>query len=143
MPIDTEQWRAQTGLFNASRAPSHLPRYRDTRPDNTTMLTGAILVLVLRIGASSVYALQRLLSCLSSLLSLLALVSMKIGQTVTRSPKMLKQIGGVIGLLALCLVVVQMLLIMAGDVEQNPGPETTPVDQGLEPVRLGYHENLW
>ena len=126
MPIDTEQWRAQTGLYYAFRKPPPLPKYciPEQMSTSVTMLSKivfTVVLIVLKIGAS--YARQTMSSATSLLSSLLLF-------TIRSTKKLLERVGGVIGLLALSLVVVQMLLIMAGDVEQNPGPGTPPADQG-------------
>ena len=129
MPIDTEQWRAQTGLYCASRKLPRLPKCSfmpKQMAETAAMLKEiifAVVVTVVGIGTAFACNAQQQVSSAASLLPNLLLL------TIKSATKLLQRAGGVIGLLALSLVVVQMLLIMAGDVEQNPGPET-PVDQG-------------
>ena len=126
MPIDTEQWRAQTGLFCASRVLLRPPRCKQPQPkvqaDTLSLnmkFTLAVLLVALRTGvfyASQILQLLLLIICHASwLLSSIVRLSCR-------------RLRGVSVLLALCLVVVQMLLIMSGDVEENPGP---PKIQGM------------
>ena len=118
MPIDTEQWRARTG---ASRVLLQPPRCKqpqlkvqaDTLSLNMTF-TLAVLLVTLRTGnfyACRLLQLLCLVACHTSrlLLSIVRLTSCR-------------RLRGISVLLALCLVVVPMLLIMSGDVEENPGP---------------------
>ena len=117
MPIDTEQWRAQTGLFCASRVLLCPPRGKQPQPkvqgdtlDLNMRFTLAVLLVTLRTGISRTLQLLWLITCTASwLLSSIVRLSCR-------------RLRGVSVLLALCLVVVQMLLIMSGDVEENPGP---------------------
>ena len=125
MPIDTEQWRAHTGLFCASRVLLQPPRCKQPQPKvQADILLSlnfslALLLAMMRIGifyASQTLQLLWLIVCHASwLLSSIARLSCR-------------RLRGVSVLLALCLVVVQMLLIMSGDVEENPGP---PKKQGM------------
>ena len=126
MPIDTEQWRAQTGLFCASRVLLRPQRCKQPQPkvqaDTLSLnmkFTLAVLLVALRTGvfyASQILQLLLLIACHASwLLSSIVRLSCR-------------RLRGVSVLLALCLVVVQMLLIMSGDVEENPGP---PKIQGM------------
>ena len=120
MPIDTEQWRAQTGLFCASRVLLRPPRGKQPQPkvqaDTLSLnmiFSLAVLLVTLRTGifyASRTLQLLWLVACHASWL---------LSSVVRLSCRRLR---GVSVLLALCLVVVQMLLIMSGDVEENPGP---------------------
>ena len=120
MPIDAEQWRAQTGLFCASRVLLRPPRYKQPQPkvlaDTLSVnleFSLAVLLVTLRTGVSYVSRTLHLLwmiACHSS-----QLLSSIVGGSC-------KRLRGVSVLLALCLVVVPMLLIMSGDVEENPGP---------------------
>ena len=119
MPIDTEQWRAHCGLFYSSRVPL-LPKCKHLRPKmETNTLTVnmksslALILVILRTGtfyASQILQLHWLIVCHTSWL---------LSSIVRLSCKRLRSVSI---LLALCLVVVAMLLIMSGDVEQNPGP---------------------
>ena len=123
MPIDTEQWRAQTGLFCASRVLFHPPRGKQPQPkvqaDTLSLnikFSLAMLLVAVRTGiicASRTLQLLWMIACHASLL---------LSSIVRLSCRRLR---GVSVLLALCLVVVQMLLIMSGDVEENPGPPKT------------------
>ena len=130
MPIDTEQWRAHTGLFCASRMLLRPPRCKQPQPkvqaDTLSLnmrFSLAVLVVALRAGilyASRILQLLWLITCDASwLLSSIVRLSCR-------------RLRGVSVLLALCLVVVQMLLIMSGDVEENPGP---PKKQGTDFLR--------
>ncbi len=120
MPIDTEQWRAQTGLFCASRVLLRPPRGKQPQPkvqaDTLSLnmkFSLAVLIVTMRTGifyASRTLQLLWLIACHASWL---------LSSVVKLSCRRLR---GVSVLLALCLVVVQMLLIMSGDVEENPGP---------------------
>ena len=120
MPIDAEQWRAQTGLFCASRVLLRPPRYKQPKPkvqaDTLSLnmkFSLAVLLVTLRTGFFYVFRTLHLLwliACHTSRL-LSSIVRLR-GQ----------RLRGVSVLLALCLVVVGMLLIMSGDVEENPGP---------------------
>ena len=120
MPIDAEQWRAQTGLFCASRVLLRPPRCKQPQPkvqaDTLSLnmeFSLEVLLVALRTGifyASRTLQLFWLIACHAScLLSSIVRLSCR-------------RLRGVSVLLALCLVVVQMLLIMSGDVEENPGP---------------------
>ena len=120
MPIDTEQWRAQTGLFCASRVLLRPPRGKQPQPkvqadtlSLNTRFSLAVLLVTMRTGifyASRTLQLLWLITCHACWL---------LSSVVRLSCRRLR---GVSVLLALCLVVVQMLLIMSGDVEENPGP---------------------
>ena len=120
MPIDAEQWRAQTGLFCASRVLLLPPRYKQPKPkvqaDTLSVnmkFSLAVLLVTLRTGVFYVSQTLHLLwlnICYTSRL-LSSIVRLR-GQ----------RLRGVSVLLALSLVVVAMLLIMSGDVEENPGP---------------------
>ena len=120
MPIDTEQWRAQTGLFCASRVLLRPPRCKQPQPkvqgDTLSLnmkFTLAVLLVALRTGVF--YA--------SQILQLLLLITCHASQLLSSIVRLsCRRLRGVSVLLALCLVVVQMLLIMSGDVEENPGP---------------------
>ena len=120
MPIDTEQWRAQTGLFCASRVLLRPPRSKQPQPkvqaDTLSFnikFSLAVLIVAMRTGifyATRTLQLLWLITCHASwILSSIIRLSCR-------------KLRGVSVLLALCLVVVQMLLIMSGDVEENPGP---------------------
>ena len=120
MPIDTEQWRASTGLFCASRVLLRPPRGKQPQPkvqaDTLSLnmrFSLAVLLVTLRTGI--IYASQTL-----QLLWLVACHASWLLSSVVRLS--CRRLRGVSVLLALCLVVVQMLLIMSGDVEENPGP---------------------
>ena len=121
MPIDAEQWRASTGLFCASqRVLLRPPRYKQPKPkvqaDTLSLnmeFSLAVPLVTLRTGVF--YVSQTL-----HLLWLIACHSSRLLSSIVRLS--CKRLRGVSVLLALCLVVVAMLLIMAGDVEQNPGP---------------------
>ena len=126
MPIDAEQWRAQTGLFCASRVLLRPPRYKQPQPkvlaDTLSVNMGfslAVLLVTLRTGVSYV-------SRTLHLLWMIACHSSRLLSSIIRGS--CKRLQGVSVLLALCLVVVPMLLIMSGDVEENPGP---PKIQGV------------
>ena len=120
MPIDTEQWRAHTGLFCASRVLLRPPRCKQPQPkvqaDTLSLnmkFSLAVLLQTMRTGifyVSQTLQLLWLITCHTSWL-LSSIVSLSC-----------RRLRGVSVLLALCLVVVQMLLIMSGDVEENPGP---------------------
>ena len=120
MPIDTEQWRAQTGLYCASRVLLRPPRCKQPQPkvqaDTLSLnmrFTLAVLLVTLRTGVF--YA--------SRMLQLLCLIACRASWFLSSIVKLsCRRLRGVSVLLALCLVVVQMLLIMSGDVEENPGP---------------------
>ena len=127
MPIDTEQWRAHTGLFCASCVLLRPPRCKQPQPkvqaDTLSLnikFSLAVLLLTLKTGilyASRAPQLLWLITCHASwLLSSIVKLSCR-------------RLRGVSVLLALCLVVMQMLLIMSGDVEENPGP---PKKQGMD-----------
>ena len=116
MPIDTEQWRASIGLYYASHVP--LPPIKCNRPKIdefrlTFDILMAIALLPLRAG---VFGALQIFELLSSLIS----YTPRLLSSLARSTY-LKLRGGIPILLALCLVV-RMLLIVAGDVETNPGP---------------------
>ena len=126
MPIDTEQWRAQTGLFCASRVLLRPPRGKQPQPkvqaDTLSLnmrFSLAVLLVTMRTGVF--YASRTL-----QLLWLVACHACWLLSSVVRLS--CRRLRGVSVLLALCLVVVQMLLIMSGDVEENPGP---PKIQGI------------
>ena len=120
MPIDTEKWRASTGLFCASRVLLRPPRGKQPQPKvqaNTLSLNMrfslAVLLVTLRTGIFYV----------SRTLQLLWLVTCHASWLLSSVVRLsCRRLRGVSVLLALCLVVVQMLLIMSGDVEENPGP---------------------
>ena len=120
MPIDAEQWRAQTGLFCASRVFLRPPRCKQPKLkvqanalSLNTKFSLAVLLVTLRTGVFYTFRtlhLFWLIACHTSrLLSSIVKLSCK-------------RLRGVSVLLALCLVVMGMLLIMSGDVEENPGP---------------------
>ena len=120
MPIDTEQWKAHTGLFYASRVLLQPPRCKQPQPkvqaDTLSLnikFSLALLLVTLRTGIS--YASRTL-----QLLCLIACHASWLLSSIVRLS--CRRLRGVSVLLALCLVVVQMLLIMSGDVEENPGP---------------------
>ena len=120
MPIDAEQWRAQTGLFCASRVLLRPPRNKQPQPkvQAETMSLNikfslAVLLVAMRTGIF--YASQTL-----QLLFLIACHASRLLSSVVRFS--CRRLRGLSVLLALCLVVVPMLLIMSGDVEENPGP---------------------
>ena len=120
MPIDAEQWRAQTGLFCASRVLLRPPRYKQPQPkvqaDTLSVnmkFSLAVLLVTLRTG---VFYVSRTLQ----LLWLIACDTSRLLSSIVRLRG--QRLRGVSVLLALCLVVVGMLLIMSGDVEENPGP---------------------
>ena len=121
MPIDTEQWRASTGLFCASqRVLLQPPKCKQPKPKveadtlslNIKFSLAVLLVTLRTIVSYAAQALQVawLIACYTSQL-LLSIAKLSC-----------RRLRGVSVLLALCLVVVQMLLIMSGDVEENPGP---------------------
>ena len=121
MPIDAEQWRAQTGLFCASRVLLRPPRYKEPQPkvlaDTLSVnmeFSLAVLLVTLRTGVSYVSRTLHLV------LWLIVCHSSRLLSSIIRGS--CKRLRGVSILLALCLVVVPMLLIMSGDVEENPGP---------------------
>ena len=126
MPIDAEQWRASTGLFYASRVFFRSPRWKQPKPKAqahslslSIKFSLAVLLVTLRTGifyASHTLDLFWLIACHTSQL-LFSIVRVS-----DKRPR------GISVLLALCLVVVPMLLIMCGDVEENPGP---PKIQGM------------
>ena len=120
MPIDAEQWRAQTGLFCASRVLLRPPRYKQPKPKvlaDTMSLNIkfylAVLLVTLRTGVF--YASRTL-----HLLWWIACNTSRLLSSIVRGSG--KRLRGVSVLLALCLVVVPILLIMLVDVEENPGP---------------------
>ena len=120
MPIDAEQWRAQTGLFCVSRVLLCPPRYKQPKPkvqaDTLSVnmeFSLAVLLVTLRSG---VFYVSRTLQ----LLWLIACHSSRLLSSIVRLRG--QRLRGVSVLLALSLVVVGMLLIMSGDVEENPGP---------------------
>ena len=120
MPIDTEQWRANIGLFCASRVLLQPPRCKQPQPEvqaDTLSLnmrfTLAVLLVTLRTGV--VYA-----SRILQLLWLITCHACWLLSSIIKGSR--RRLRGVSVLLALCLVVVPMLLIMSGDVEENPGP---------------------
>ena len=126
MPIDAEQWRAQTGLFCASRVLLRPPRYKQPKPkvqaDTLSVnmkFSLAVLLVTLKTG---VFYVSRTLQ----LLWLIACDTSRLLSSIVRLRS--QRLRGVSVLLALCLVVVGMLLIMSGDVEENPGP---PKIQGI------------
>ena len=121
MPIDTEQWRASTGLFCASqRVLLQPPKCKQPKPkvEADTLAVNiqfSMAVLLMTLSTVVFYTTQTLqlvwsMACHTSQL-LLSIVKLSC-----------RRLRGVAVLLALCLVVVQMLLIMSGDVEENPGP---------------------
>ena len=117
MPIDAEQWRAQTGFFCASRVFCP-PRCKQPKPkvqaDTQSLnikFSLAVLLVTLRTGV--LYASQTL-----QLLGLIIYQTSRLLLSIVRC----KWLRGGSVLLALCLVVLGMLLIMSGDVEENPGP---------------------
>ena len=121
MPIDAEQWRARTGLYCASRHVLLRPsRFKQPKPKvqaDTLALnirfSLAVLLVTLRTGVFYV----------SQTLQLLSLIACHVSQLLSSIVRLsCKRLRGVSVLLALCLVVVPMLLIMSGDVEENPGP---------------------
>ena len=130
MPIDTEQWRAQTGLFCASRVLLCPPRGKQPQPkvqaDTLSLnmrFSLAVLLVSLRTGifyASRTLQLLWLITCHACWL---------LSSVVRLSCRRLR---GVSVLLALCLVVVQMLLIVSGDVEENPGPPKIQSRRSIE-----------
>ena len=113
MPIDAEQWRAHTGLYRPPRCKQPPPKVQADTLSLNMRFTLAVLLVTLRTGvfyASRTLQLLWLIACQTSwLLSSIVRLSCR-------------RQRGVSVLLALCLVVVQMLLIMSGDVEENPGP---------------------
>ena len=120
MPIDTEQWRACIGLFCASRVLLQPPRCKQPQPkvqaDTLSLnmrLALAVLLVTLRTGIFYLFRILQLLWLITYHASWL------LSSIVKGSCRRLR---GVSVLLALCLVVVPMLLIMSGDVEENPGP---------------------
>ena len=126
MPIDAEQWRAQTGLFCASRVLLRPPRCKQPQPkvqaDTLSVnmkFSLAVLLVTLRTGVF--YACRTL-----HLLWLIACYTSRLLTSIVRLS--CKRLRGASVLLCLCLVVMPMLLIMSGDVEENPGP---PKIQGM------------
>ena len=120
MPIDTEQWRAHTGLFCASRVLLCPPRGKQPQPkvqaDMLSLnLKFSLALLIVTVRTGIVYACR-----LFQLLWLITWHTCWVLSSVVRLS--CRRLRGVSVLLALCLVVVQMLLIMSGDVEENPGP---------------------
>lgn len=118
MPIGLEEWRARIGLFNLSRAPRSLAASRGRkyrRIKQGSLLLSLISTVLLHLFSELVEADH----------------SKNVGRRVWDgiAAKSLfspcSPITKGFSLLQTCLIVVQMLLIMAGDVEQNPGPLTT------------------
>ena len=126
MPIDTEQWRAHTGLFCASHVLLRPPRCRQPQPKvqaDTLSLNIKFSLAVL------IVTLRTVIFCASRTLQLLWLLTCNVSRLLSSIVRLsCRRLRGVSVLLALCLVVVQMLLIMSGDVEENPGP---PKIQGM------------
>ena len=131
MPIDAEQWRVRTGLFNASRVPlpsSSCHRKWKLKIDANTLhlsvkFSLAVLLTAFKTGVCLAFQTLKLLSAAFQtprLLSSSARLSCK--GLIMR---------GVSVLLAACLVVVPMLLIISGDVEENPGPPKKTTAQGI------------
>ena len=120
MPIDTEQWRAQTGLFCASRVLLRPPRGKQPQPkvqaDTLSLNMSFSLAVLLVTMRTGIFYASRTLQLLWWITSHTCWLLSSVVRLSCR------RLRGVSVLLALCLVVVQMLLIMSGDVEENPGP---------------------
>ena len=121
MPIDTEQWRASTGLFCASqRVLLQPPKCKQPMPkveaDTLSLNIKFSLAVVLM-------TLRTVVSYTAQILQVAWLIACHTSQLLLSIAKLsCRRLRGVSVLLALCLVVVQMLLLMSGDVEENPGP---------------------
>ena len=120
MPIDAEQWRAHTGLFCASRVLLQPPRYKQPQP----MMQADTLSLNMKFSLGELLVtLRTVIFYASQTLQLLWLITSHASWLLSSIVRLsYRRLRGVSALLALCLVVVQMLLIMSGDVEENPGP---------------------
>ena len=122
MPIDVQTWRVRVGTYNAGRLSDFRSRYG--RPKTIESMKGSAGPKLIALNGTLLLGLGMMLSVLHGLfgvrLELFHTIRLRCGGS--NGVSSIKMASGAALLLFVLAIALCLLLLLAGDVERNPGP---------------------